>query len=202
MKVFPVFYFPPVSWFAALIREHSVVFEAHQHYRKQSYLNRTRIQGANKIQNLSIPIRRLGEETPIGLSEIDYNQDWQSDHWKGIESAYRSSPFFEYYEPLIEPFFHSKERFLMHHNLNIIAAMMDALKIKFSYNLTESYLPTEQWNHDYRNDFSGSGNPLASWFKPIAYPQVFRQFEPDLSILDLICNEGPGAGEILRKSFE
>ncbi len=200
MKVFPVFYFPPISWFSALLGEKEVLFEQHNHYRKQGFLNRMRIQGANQIMNLSIPIRRRGENVPLFQSQISYDQDWQRDQWKGLLSAYRNSPFFEYYEHLLEPFFQSRETSLLQHNLNILSVILPALEIEVKFNLSDSYVEETGVDADYRNAFDSSGLKLPDWFEPQPYVQVFRNFEPDLSIIDLLCNEGPAAPEILALS--
>ena len=201
IPIFPVYFFPPISWFAAIIRQKNIVFEQHSHFRKQGYSNRMRIQGANKIQPLTIPIRRTGEQTPILESEISYAENWQKDHWKGIESAYRSSPFFEYYESRIYPFFESREPFLIRHNLEILKVLFEFLEIETQWELSEKYLGAEEYSEDYRLAFDAAGNTHPEWFNAVPYPQVFRTFESDLSILDLLCNEGPGARGILMEGW-
>ena len=202
LPVFPVYYFPPVSWFSAWLQYPGAILDQHSHFRKQGYSNRMRIQAANKILPLSIPVRRTGEQTPVSKSEISYTENWQKDHWKGIESAYRSAPFFEYYEPKIYPFFESKAPLLLQHNLSVLRELFALLDIETGFELSESYQAADAYEKDFRLDFDGSGQRIPQWFNAVPYPQVFRNLEPDLSILDLLCNEGPAAREIVREGWK
>ena len=200
--IFPVYYFPPVTWFTAVIRQKTILLDQHSHFRKQGFTNRMQIQGANKIQTLSIPIRRTGEQTPVLKSEISYAETWQKDHWKGIESAYRSAPFFEYYESRIYPFFESREESIIRHNLAILKILFEFLDIQTDWILSEKYEPADTNSPDFRMDFDPSGNSVPAWFGIKEYPQVFRNFESNLSILDLLCNEGPATRDILLEGWK
>lgn len=201
MKVFPVHYFPSVSWFAAISLEKSVFLEQWQHYRKQEMHNRMLIQGPNGVQFLSIPVKRTGKNTPISESEISYAENWQKNHWKSLETAYRSSPYFEYYEDRIAPFFSGAEELLLQLDLEIIKVLCGILEIETEFKLTESYEDADQYEKDFREEFLGRSNSMPEWFQPKEYHQVFKQFDPNLSVLDLICNEGPNARGVLQASL-
>lgn len=202
MKIFPIYYFPPVSWFAAAIQQDAIALEAHIHYRKQQYYNRARIKGANKILNLSIPIVRTAENTPFHLREISYAEDWQKLHWKSLEAAYRSSAYFEYYETDLEAIFDQPFTRLQDLNLAILEMLLRRLQIDLPHTLTTSYEPAEESGIDFRQAFDGRGNQLPAWFQPVPYRQVFDGFDADLSILDLMCNMGPESVGILRQSWK
>ncbi len=201
MKIFPLYNLPPISWFAAVYRESSIMVEVHQHYRKQQYTNRMRIQASNKIHTLTVPICRTGENTPLLKSTINYEADWLQDHWRGIGAAYRRSPYFEYYEDRFHPVYHNKHERLVDRNLELLKLMFKFLDLDIEIHLSEKYEGSEVYEQDFRNDFDSRAKVFPEWFSPKQYTQVFRTFETDLSILDLICNEGPAAGDILKHSY-
>lgn len=202
MKIFPVYYFPPVSWFAAAIRTEDLILEAHIHYRKQQYFNRTRIRGANKVQNLSIPIVRTSENTPFHLRQISYAEDWQKLHWKSFEAAYRSSPYFEFYEDQIVSVFEDKFEKLIDLNMHLLGQLKKMLQLDGEWTLSEKYEDADFYEEDYRQAFDGRGNKLPEWFEPVEYRQVFPGFEGNLSITDLIFNMGPESLGVLRKCWK
>ena len=200
MKVFPLFYFPPISWFSAVYGEKEIALEVNHHYRKQTYANRMEVQGSNKLQTLSIPIQREGDNTPFSHSRINYDSDWRKNHWRTLDAAYRRAPFFEYYEDRIEPFFLQEPDLIAPHTFEIVKVLLDILGMEVEVKLTESYLDSDAYDADYRLAFNARKPISPPWFKPVEYQQVFRTFEADLSILDLIANEGPAAIEVVRNS--
>ena len=118
MKVFPIYYCPPISWFAAVKPETTILLEAHEHYRKQQYFNRMRVKGPNGVLALSIPIAKAPEKSLVNSRKIAYAEDWQKNHWKSLEAGYRSSPYFEFYEDRFAPFYEQKWDSLMEFNLS------------------------------------------------------------------------------------
>jgi hypothetical protein len=201
MKIFPVYYFPPVSWFAAAVHEQTIMLEKWQFYRKQHYFNRMEIKTPDKVLRLSIPIQKAAEHTPIGLRTIAHDWNWRHDHWKSIESALRSSPYFEYFESRIAALYAEPIDSLFDLNMAIITMVRDALKLDIQWTVTEQFMPAEHYVADYREEFDPKGGQMPAWFKPKSYLQVFGDvFSPDLSILDLMCNKGPETERILRES--
>ena len=92
-QIFPTSYFGNLSYYSALIKESSIVFEAKEHFIKQTFRNRCELLTGNGIQFISIPVlRKNGSKTSIDEVEISYDTDWRKDHWKAIESAYSNSP--------------------------------------------------------------------------------------------------------------
>jgi hypothetical protein len=195
--VMPLCYFGNIAYYALMIQENPII-DIHEHYRKQTYRTRCDVYGANGLLSLSVPIKRTHEQkTPIQEIKLRYDEPWQHVHWKSITSAYRSSPYFEYYEDLIAPIFEKKFAYL--HELNtathlfITEALDRSLDLKFSTEYVEGL-------KDFRGDFKPSKNAVDKNSFP-RYFQVFEEkvgFLPNLSILDLIFNQGPASMEYLQ----
>ncbi len=203
MNVFPIYYFPPVSWFVAAAQEQVLLLETQEHYKKQQYFNRMRILTSNKVLTLSIPIQKAKENTVISKREIFFDGKWVHDQWVSLTSAYRSSPYFEFYEDYFEPFFKGKMTSLMERNLAIIKMLREVLQLDFEIQLTDTFHGSDHYEVDYRRAFNPKGPTQADWFDPQPYLHVFGDaFHPDLSILDLLCNQGPASGVYLKNAFK
>ncbi len=202
LTVFPICYFPPVSWFVLATARDKILIEGKAHYAKQQLTNRMRIKTANGVLPLIIPVNRTGERKPIQDKKISYDTDWQKIHWKSIETAYRSSPYFEFYEHRFAPFYERKYSFLMDYNLHILNVCLEILKSPLAIGCTESYEEETFYTEDYRKGFDPHGKKIndSVVFQP--YHQVFGNFVPDLSVFDLICNEGPSSGGFLKEHLK
>ncbi len=181
--------------------------EEHEHFVKQSYRNRCCILSANGILPLSIPILHgRNAHTKIQEVQISYEYDWQKIHWKSIESGYRCSPFFEYYEDQLIPFYKKKFTFLFDFNQDLLQVLLKFLKIKTVIGTTEEFVKKYTMADDFRNSIHPK-NHLANidkGFLPQPYTQVFGNkfgFVPNLSIIDLVFNSGPSSLDILNQSF-
>lgn len=191
MKILlPIFYLPPVSWFAVFLKEEDeIVLEQYENFPKQTYRNRANIYGANGRLSLIIPTRHTGKRI-MKETEISHRENWQQLHWKSIKTAYQRSPYFEFYEEKIEKIFEFKTDSLIEFNLNALKIIQDILKTEKAYSLNNDYvkIPLEE---NYREKFSAKKE---TEFEMEEYYQTFSDklgFEKDLSILDLICNKGP-----------
>lgn len=195
--IFPLFYFGPISYFAKLIQTPDHVFEIHENFPKQTYRNRCYVLGANGKLRLGVPTQHNGMRLVKDI-QISYDSQWQKEHIKSIISAYKSSPYFEFYEDELIPILEKKEKFLIDLNLNTLDFINQKLKLNLNLNYTESYQKIEG-NLDWRNEFDAKTEPSGD-FPP--YMQVFDdkfEFMPDLSILDLLCNEGPKSTTYLQE---
>jgi hypothetical protein len=196
----PTAYFPPVSYFVYLIKSSNALMEQMETYPRQTYRNRCEIMTSAGRLNLVIPVsRHAGNHTLTRDIEISYREPWNRHHWKSITTAYRSSPYFNYYADIIQPLFESKETSLLIHNLWILSIISKILKIKVSTGFTEDYIKQPEAMIDLRGAMK-PGRQQQSLSFP-AYPQVFRHisgFEADLSILDLLFNLGPETGKYLE----
>ncbi len=194
-------YLPSVEFFAAISDAEEILLFPKDLYQRQSYLNRTRIRLANKVETLSIPIQGRRPKIPMDQVRIDYNQKWQAIHLRGIKSAYGKAPFFEYYFPYFEGVFESKTESLWDFNKSLLTICLKLLR--WPVRLTEVQ---SLGLHDDVMDIRGQiepGRPFSerNYYQPAQYPQLFGlDFEPNLSILDLLFCTGPEADKILRKS--
>ena len=202
MKILPVYYFPPVAWFAAAAQEQHVVLEQWIHYRKQNFYNRTCVKTPDKTLNLTIPIQKAADNTPLHQREISYDWHWQHDHWKSLESAYRRSPYFEYYENEIQSFFTIKESKLLDFNLKALQSICRILGMELEWKLSDAYEASAHYSQDLRHAFPTKTEELPQQFIPQPYLQVFGStFTPNLSILDLLFNKGPESLGLLKASW-
>ncbi|RMG79184.1 MAG: hypothetical protein D6714_16770, partial [Bacteroidetes bacterium] len=206
-------YLGPVQYFAWLHTLDEVWLEQCENYQKGSYRNRCHILGANGVLRLTIPLKNgRNSGVPIREVEIAYDEDWQSQHWHSIQSAYGKSPFFDYYADELRAFYARKERFLFDFNFGLFEFIKDCLPISCSIKLTESFLPPgrvskERSPEDRRNSIHPKKHRQKSdeHFMAAPYWQVFEEkhgFVPNLSILDLLFCTGPEAGYFLEKSME
>lgn len=190
MKVLlPVFYLPPISWFAVFLATDEVVFEQCENFPKQTYRNRATIYGANGRLSLIVPIHHDGKRR-VNELKVSKRENWQKLHWKSIKTAYQSSPYFEFYEDKLAEIFTFETNSLLEFNLNAIVILQKILKTDKCYALTYEYESTPK-ESDFRAKFSAK---QPTEFKMKEYYQTFSDkfgFESDLSIIDLICNKGP-----------
>ena len=201
MKILlPIFYLPPVSWFAVFLKEENeIVLEQYENFPKQTYRNRTNIYGANGRLSLIIPINHSGERVMKEI-KVSHRENWQKLHWKSIKSAYQSSPYFEFYEDKLQKIFEFESDSLIQFNLNALKIVLDILKTEKAYSLNIEYvkIPLEE---NYREKFSAKKE---SEIEMEEYYQTFTDkmgFMKDLSILDLICNKGPETLTYLKNIY-
>lgn len=191
-------YFAPIQYYCKLIQYSEVLIEQWENYAKQSYRNRCNIYGANGILSLSIPVSKATNKKILTKEvKISYDTNWQKLHWKGIESAYKSSPFYEYYIDDISRFFSKKWIYLLDLNMEIQNEICNLLEVEVPLKLSSDFMPKGDPQYD---DFRDIIHPKASKavvdpsFSPKEYTQVFSEkdgFIQNLSILDLIFNLGP-----------
>jgi hypothetical protein len=202
--ILPSVYFGPVQYFSKILVGEQIVIEQYDTYSKQTYRNRCIIMSANGILSLSIPVKKIhGNRTKMKDILIDYDTSWQKDHERGIVSAYRSSPFFEFYFDDYSWVFSSRHKFLFDLNLKLTEVILSQLQIKNSLDVSKEYIDLHP-----ENDLREVIHPKRSLtsdlnFKAKEYVQVFSSrhgFFPNLSIIDLLFNMGPEAKGILRQS--
>lgn len=193
--IFPMFYLPPVSWFSGLYQHpENALLERAEHFVKQTYRNRAHVCSPNGMLSLTVPITKGAKNhTIIKDVKISYDFDWQRLHWQSLQACYRSSAYFEFYEDDFARFYHTpaKAVFLFDFNNDLLQLVLKNLKIKTSLMFTDDY----ERIYPGREDFRSAINPKQPGMpQQKAYFQVFEErqgFLPDLSIIDLLFNQGP-----------
>lgn len=198
-------YFGSVQYFTKFLLYPFRIIERFDHYTKQTYRNRCLILGANGVLPLSIPVHKGPlHKTYVKDIRIDYSKDWRKLHWKGIESAYMHSPFFEFYMDEIRTFLEKEHVFLLDLNSKILNYLLDTLEVDGSYSYTDKFNDSEAVA-DFRDSIHPKKNPEDDpRFLVRPYPQVFADrlgFKSNLSIIDLLFNEGPNARAVLEQSI-
>ncbi|MBU2940727.1 WbqC family protein [Lacinutrix sp. C3R15] len=195
-------YFPNIAHFAAMLQAKEVVLEMHDNYQKQTYRNRTFIYGANGKLQLSVPVVYSQKERQKYQDiKIHNNEKWQSLHWKSLESAYRTSPYFEFYEDELKPLFTQKVEYLLDFNLKCFETILECLQLDLSISETKDFQKETLDNKDFRYLVNSRKEPH---FNFDTYTQVFGEkhgFISNLSILDLLFNEGTNALSYLENQF-
>jgi len=196
-------YFAPIQYYSKLLQYERVVIERHENYNKQSYRNRCTIYSANGLLDLVVPVVKPDKpKIPIIEAEISYDTLWQKQHFKAIESAYRRSPFYEYYIDDLMAFFNTPHRNLYDFNMQIMRKVCELMKILFRPQESQCYIKPCEGIIDLRNSIHPKLNRqhADSAFVAPHYTQVFSNkwgFKPNLSILDLLFHTGPEAKEYL-----
>ncbi len=193
-------YFPSIEQMAAVAQAERVVFEVEDNYQKQTYRNRMFIAHSNGKLLLNIPIKHNRTNKRQKTKEVLVENDfpWQEQHWKSLQSAYRTSPFFEYYEDELEQLFTEPVGGLMAHNIKIFDLLCELIGIEAEVSKTASFETNPEMG-DLRILIDAKRK---SDFKAEKYTQVHQAnhpFLPNLSVLDLLFNEGPNALSYLER---
>lgn len=194
--ILPLFYLPPVGYFSLLQKLNpDFLIEKHEHLVKQTYRNRASIYSPNGKLDITVPLVK-GAKTHTMMKDIriSYDFNWQRLHWLSLESCYRSSAYFEFYEDELAPFYNKKFEFLFDYNTQLLEWLIKKLKLTIGVNPTPEYFD----NVDHDLDYRGIMNPkkMEDIINNKQYFQVFEdrhQFLPNLSIVDLLFNQGPQA---------
>jgi hypothetical protein len=199
-------YFAPIQYYSKFLNYDEIYIEQFEHFNKQTYRNRCLVLGGNGPIQLVVPVvKGRGTKILIKDLEISYDTDWQRNHWRTIFSAYSSSPFFEYYKDDIQHFFETRQKFLLDLNLNIHETIGELLEIENNTLLTSDFEKAPEGTVNLREAISPKISSGADFeFQPQKYTQVFSDklgFIPNLSILDLLFNEGPNSYSVLKSSY-
>lgn len=204
-------YFPPIEYLAAIANEcrfnpgmtevePAVVYiEACEHYVKQSWRNRCRFYAAEGAQTLNFPVRHEDFGKPISQMRIDWKTDWLTRHERAIISAYRTSPYFEYYQDELFAILNSRPELMLDFNTQILKFFLRKTGIPADIRFTSEWEAVSIEGHKV-TDLREAIHPKRpnSILKDLGlerpYWQVFSPkygFIPGLSIMDLLFNEGP-----------
>jgi hypothetical protein len=186
ISIFPYTYFGPISYYNALLLAPCKI-DGKEYFVKQTLRSRCDVLGPNGRLTLTVPVNKPnGSKTAMDEITIDYSQPWTSHHLHTLQTAYGSAPYFDHYIYDIKLLLARKYKKLIELNLATLHLVSQWLGVNFNIEPTDQYSSIEN-QFDYRN--SDFGNPYQ-----LPYYQVFFDrfpFTPNLSIIDVIMNEGP-----------
>ncbi|MBL7913293.1 MAG: WbqC family protein [Bacteroidia bacterium] len=190
-------YWPNLHYFYYVLNCESVVIENYENYHKQSFRNRTQILTANGKLDLSIPVKKINAKELIKDVEISYTENWQINHWRAITSAYKNSPYFDFFEDEIQYFYSKEFKFLIEFNTGQLNLILKLLKVKKAISFTSTFEKETSTLIDFRNSIhpkiAFTEDQLVASKLKNPYYQTFDSkfaFHPNLSILDLLFNKG------------
>ena len=191
-------YFPNIHQFTQIIKANNILFEVSDNYQKQTFRNRTYIYGANGKLGLFIPVIHTHKNRELFKDvKISYDSNWMDLHLKSLQSAYRSSPYFEYFEDDFIKLYSEKEKFLADFNIKCIRLISSLLDLDLVYKISGEYVEKTNDIIDLR-DLSNARKE-----KKIDTPKYIQVFESkhgyinNLSIIDLIFSEGPSSVSLI-----
>jgi hypothetical protein len=191
--VLPMFYLPPVDYFVQInTYKPDILIEREEHFPKQTYRNRTNIYSPDGVLTLVVPvIKGSKNHTKVKDVKISYDFMWQRLHWQSLQACYRRSAYFEFYEDDFAPFYEKQITYLFDYNQELLKLLLKLTKIKTELNYTDEY----QAEYPNLHDFRFSLHPKKeSEIQQKPYFQVFEDrqgFKKNLSIIDLLFNQGP-----------
>ncbi|APY10506.1 hypothetical protein BWZ22_04300 [Seonamhaeicola sp. S2-3] len=185
-------YFPNIAHFVGMVKAKEVIFEVEDNFVKQTYRNRTNIYAANGKLVLNIPVIHSQKNRQKYKDVKIFNAEkWQLNHWKSLLSAYRTSPYFEYYEDELHPLFQKKADYILDFNLKCFEVICNCLQLELNVSKSRSFEKNVEDKVDLRFLVNAKKEQPQNFEK---YTQVFcnkHGYIGNLSILDLLFNEGP-----------
>lgn len=197
-------YFGSIEYFYYVTQNNQLTLEIFDHYQKQTYRNRTYIATSHGKHLLNVPIKHVGAKKKHSHQvfkevQIAYDEAWQKVHWKSIQIAYRTSPFFEYYEDDLVEIFEKKHNYLVDLNLHTLEVMCDILGIDIPVTTTQKYETGLSDILDLRGLTISKREATLQFPEYTQVLQKHHAFLENLSILDLLFNVGPQSIDYLKK---
>lgn len=192
-------YWPNLHYMHYWLAHNNVVLDTCEYFEKQTYRNRSVILSANGPLALSIPVKKWQDQTPVNAIEISYQEPWQKQHWRALVSAYKNSPYFDFLEEELKVFYETEYRYLLEFNMAQLHWLKKAYRLNALPELASEYIEPHQLKKtdiDLRQRIHPKHEEILPEVRAILskpYYQTFSnkfEFVPNLSVLDLIFNEG------------
>lgn len=184
----PTAYLPGLPYLKQVLKAETIVLEAHEHFVKQTHRNRCEILTANGKLALSIPLVKQADKEITAHKRISYAENWQQQHWRTISSAYKNSPYFEFFEDDLRPFYEQRHEFLLDYNTALLKTILHILRVKKQILLTEAYEPEPSGLKDLRHaDEQVTAVPVKPHYQVFS---IGSAFVPGLSCIDALFNIG------------
>lgn len=183
-------YLPDLTYLSGVLHADTIYIEQQEHFVKQTHRNRCDILTSNGKLTLSIPLLKSGEKELICNKRISYAENWQQQHWRSITSAYKSSPYFEFFEDEFKPFYHTQFDLLIDFNTQLLQTILHILRIKKEILFTSEFILSPIDRMDLREHTHSS---LHKKINQTPYYQVFADklgFIPQVSCMDALFNVG------------
>ena len=197
-------YLPSLAYFSVLASASKIIVEKFEHYEKQTFRNRCYINTVHGKETLTVPVTSKHGKPAITDIRIDYSQKWLNNHWRTIQSSYGKAPFYEYYSEDLHAIMFKKFERLYDMNLELLTMCLKWLKWEKPVLESPGY-EKEPFGGiiDLRSVINPKKPELTlKFYKPVVYPQVFgNKFVDNLSLIDLVFCEGPGARAIVQASI-
>lgn len=198
-------YWPNLHYFFYVLNSENISIEQCENYQKQSFKNRTQILSANGLLNLTIPVVNGNHKQQVKDIKICYRQNWQKNHWRAIISAYKNSPYFEFFEEDIKQFYFKEYSHLFEFNRLQLQLILKLLKYPKQLNISENFKNKTENQIDLRNTIhpkvSFKNDSIVLNKLNTAYYQTFETkfgFCPNLSVLDSLFNIGLNTLNLLK----
>jgi hypothetical protein len=183
-------YLPDLTYLSEVLNADTIYIEQQEHFVKQTHRNRCDILTSNGKLTLSIPLLKSGEKELISNKRISYAENWQQQHWRSITSAYKSSPYFEFFEDEFKPFYNTKFDLLIDFNTQLLQTVLHILRIKKEILFTREFILNPIDCKDLREHPHSS---LHEKLNQTPYYQIFADklgFIPQVSCMDALFNVG------------
>jgi hypothetical protein len=180
-------YLPSLAYLREVLHADEVVLEGQEHFVKQSYRNRCEILTANGRLSLSIPLGKQADKEITARKRISYAENWQQQHWRTITSAYKGSPYFEFFEDELRPFYEQRFEFLMDYNTALLKSVLHILRVRKEIRFTEQYEPHPSGIRDLRALLQTAEASITPHYQVFS---IGSDFVPGLSCIDALFNIG------------
>lgn len=202
MAIFSTAYLPTIAFFLEYYKNDQCIIDCFENYQRKKYYNRTYILSPQGKTQLTVPVvKNKNQKTELNNVLISYDTNWQVQHWKSIQSAYQNSPYFTFYKDKLKEILFFKHEYLKDLNDNLLTFFIETCQLQNKVSYSKNYIPHQEDinidtrlfllpNKEYKN------YPIKE------FQQVFKEdngFIPNLSILDLVFNEGPNTELYLLK---